>query len=110
MLNLCKKLKNGSLDIKHQKSQKLKSSKILEIWWNVKENLWLTDKSEKWQSDSKTKGQLFRMKLEKVGNCSKIETEKSMIINNVFKRWRFKSCNSETMNRFWPKVKIKLQC
>lgn len=69
MPNLCSKLKNGSQDTKHRKNQKLKNLKILEIWWNAKENPWSTDKSGKWPLDSKTKDPLLRMKSEKVDNC-----------------------------------------
>ncbi len=73
MLSWCKKFRNGNQDIKQLKSLRQSNYKIYETWWNVNESQWLTDKLEKWLSDSRIKEPPYKIRSEKLDNFWTIE-------------------------------------
>lgn len=90
------KFKSGKIGIRLLKRAKSKNLMIWGRWWKAKENPWLIGKSERWPSDSRTKGLVCKTRSENAGNYWTTEIAILKIWDKKVRNKKSSSCNSKT--------------
>ena len=90
------KFKSGKIGIRLLKRAKSKNLMIWGRWWKAKENPWLIGKSERWPSDSRTKGLVWKTRSESAGNYWTTEIAILKIWDKKVRNKKSSSCNSKT--------------